>query len=732
MTNHRDSSKMKNMKRILLLIIVFSIQCLNAQDRSLQRANRFFNKTSYSEAITRYENVFTYNNSESVIKNLADSYYYTSDYDNAQHYYSLLFKNASKDIDKGYYFRYSQVLKGLGKYSEANQLMKDFLLSSNDTNALTVFEKAIKELENISAIGNRFEIKNLAFNTPKSEFGAVQLGDKLVFSAVRQNAPLFGKTYKWNNESYLNLVTIPVKYQNLTDSTTRFFSRKINTPMHEANAVFTKDGKTMYFTRNNFKNWGKGKNDEKISNLQIFKSEYTNDAWSKAVALPFNNPDYSVEHPALSEDEKTLYFASDMPGSLGSFDIYSVSISGKNFGTPKNLGPKINTIYKEQFPFIAKDNKLYFSSDGHQGYGSLDIYVSEFLNGEYQNAHNVGLPVNSGYDDFAFTIDPDTKKGYFSSNRKGGKGSDDIYELTETLPLLIEDCNQSIAGIITDVDSKLPLDSVSVVLKDDKSIVIANYLTTSDGKFEFNVACETKFTVFVVKVNYTDNSKLVNVDAVRNKKNDASMQLRSFEIIKQQEQIALEQKEKQEKIAKEANEKATLIALENKKKQEQLAIINAEKAKIEADNREIEKAKIQKKQKIDAIISNEKDVVKDKDRIVIKTDPIYFDYNLWYIRRDSKPILNRVIELMKKYPNMILEIGSHTDNRGNENYNMNLSIERANATKEYFIDQGINEKRIVAKGYGETVQIIKCEPSESCTEEQQELNRRSEFIILSL
>ena len=125
-------------------------------------------------------------------------------------------------------------------------------------------------------------------------------------------------------------------------------------------------------------------------------------------------------------------------------------------------------------------------------------------------------------------------------------------------------------------------------------------------------------------------------------------------------------------------------------------------------------------------------MVKDKDRLIIKTDPIYFDYDLWYIRKESKPILNRVIEIMKKYPDMVVEIGSHTDNRGNDNYNRNLSTNRAESTRAYFINQGIVEKRIIAKGYGETVQIIKCEPSESCTEEQHELNRRSEFVIKNL
>lgn len=732
MINHHDSSKMKNMKRILLLIIVFSIQSINAQDRNLQRANRFFEKTSYSEAIPRYEKIVTYNNADTVIKNLAECYYYIANFDKAQHYYSLLFDRSNKDLDEADYFKYSQVLKGLGKYEAANKLINDYLVSNKDSDALAKFNKEAKILENVSAIGNRFEIKNLAFNTEKSEFGAVKLGDKLVFSAVRKNIPLFGKTFKWNNESYLNLVTIAIKNQNAADSAANFFSKKINTPVHEANAIFTKDGKTMYFTRNNFTNWGKAKNDKKVSTLLIFRSELVDDKWTKAVALPFNSEDYSVEHPALSVDEKTLYFASDMPGTLGSFDLYSVSINGKTFGTPKNLGTTINTPKKEQFPFIAEDGKLYFSSDGHEGYGSLDVFVSEFENNDFKKPQNVGLPLNSGYDDFAFTIDSKTKEGYFSSNRKGGKGSDDIYQLKETLPLLIENCKQYIVGVITDFDSKKPLDNALVVLKNDKDEEIQRFVTAADGKFNLLSPCDTNYTIHASKEEFTNKSMTLRIDNIRDKENDASMILRALEIIKNEELVALEQKEKEAKLAQEAKDKAALVVLEKKKKEDEIALLQQKKDKVLADKREVEKAIIQKKEKLEALVSKEKDVVKVKDRMVIKTDPIYFDYNLWYIRRDSKVILNRVIELMKKYPEMVIEIGSHTDNRGNANYNMNLSEQRANATKEYFIDQGIADKRVIAKGYGETVQIVKCEPSDSCTEEQHELNRRSEFVILNL
>ena len=721
MINHQDSSKKVNMKRILLIIFVCSIQLINAQSQDLKRPKRFFEKTFYSEAIPLYENILLENSSFEVVKNLADCYYYTNDYPNAQRQYRVLLARFNKDLEEEYYFRYSQTLKATGNYEESNQVLKDYFISSNNIQALSKLEKENKELGNVSVLDNRFEIKNLAINTVNSEFGAVKQGESLIFSGVKTKHGLFDKVYKWNNEQYLELMKIPLININSSDSIVDYFSKELNTSMHESNPVFTKDGNTIYFTRNNYKKGRRGKNKDKVSNLQIFKAELVDNKWTNVVSLPFNSDDYSVEHPALSSDEKTLYFASDMPGTLGSFDIFSVAINGEDYGVPINLGVKINTSKKEQFPFISKDSKLYFSSNGHAGFGSLDVFVSEIQSNEFSKPLNVGLPVNSGYDDFSFTIDSDNKEGYFSSNRIGGKGNDDIYQLKEIKPLLIEDCMQFIAGIITDVDTNLPLGNTLVRLQNGDKIEIEYFTTAEDGKFSFTVTCETAYFVLASKEDYTKDSKFFQLQKERKKTNDASMSLKSMEAIRKEEHFALEEKEKQHLVLLEQKKKEEVALVEKVKKDKQIA---AEKAIVDAQNK--------KKEKLDNIIATEKDVVKDNGRLIVKTDPIYFDYDLWYIRRESKPILNRVIELMKIYPDMVIEIGSHTDNRGNNHYNLNLSSNRAQSTKEYFVSQGISSKRIIAKGYGESVQINKCEPSESCTEEQHELNRRSEFVIKNL
>nr|WP_315252046.1 OmpA family protein [uncultured Flavobacterium sp.] len=731
------------MKRIYILLIVFAIQFTQAQQQDLQRANRLFEKTYYSEAIPLYEKISLKNQSIEVIQNLGDCYYYTNQYDKAQAQYYILFQSTSKELKEDFYFKYAQTLKSRGKYTEANTVLRNYYQASNNKTAVEKLDKDIKSLSNVTAIGERFVIVNLELNTPNSEFGGVVFGDNLVFAAVKKKPNLFDKTYKWNNEGYLNLVSIPLKNTNAKDSIVNYFSKELKSPMHESNVIFTKDGKTMYFTRNNYINGKRGKDTNKISNIQIYRAELLNDKWTNVMSLPFNSPEYSVEHAALSPDEKTLYFSSDMPGTIGSFDIFSVSVDGLTYGVPTNLGENINTPKREQFPFVSKDNQLYFSSNGLEGYGALDIFVSDIHNNSYTKASNVGLPVNSGYDDFAFYINSDTKNGYFSSDRPAGKGKDDIYSFKETKELLIEDCKQYIAGIITDTDSHLALENATIILKNIDNQELEKTITTADGKFSFSVACESKLSLFVTKENYTQNSKSLTISNERNKSNDGSMEIRSQEIIKKEEQLAseklkavelaaLEQKRKDDAIALQEQKIANANALESKKLAE-LAVIQQLKAdKLIADKKQKELAEAKKKERTAAIIAAEKDVIKDKDRLIIKTDPIYFDYNMWYIRKESKKILNRVVELMNKYPEMVVEIGSHTDNRGNAKFNADLSQKRADATRNYILEQGIPKNRIQAKGYGESVPIVKCVPDNTCDEEQHELNRRSEFVIKNL
>jgi len=666
------------MKKILLLItILFSLKS-QAQSGNLRLANAYFERAYYSEVIPMYEEIAAKNNSLEVTKNLADAYYFTNDLENAGKWYKLMIKTNLKYVTDDYYFRYIHTLKAAGKYKEADSITRKRI--SITKGSIKIFDRDIKNLENIAGLGDRFEIKNLAINTKNSDFGAIKNGERLVYSSPAKEK----KTYRWNSENYLDLYTIPVFDAKAGDSIAAAFSKSINTKSHESTAIFTKDGKTMYFTRNNPK-----KDVNKVSHLEIYRAEFKKGEWTNITSLPFNNKNYSTEHPALSEDEEILYFASDMPGSMGSFDIFSVEVNGGKFGIPKNLGPVINTIHKEQFPFIAADGKLYFSSNGHHGFGSMDVFVSEYNKGKFEKPNNIGLPVNSGYDDFSYTINNETKEGYFASNRPGGKGSDDIYELKEMKPLVIEDCKQFVEGVITDVDSKAIISGATVVLQDVNKKEIERAVTDAQGKFSFNLLCETEYTLIASKELYIEGTKMLKLLKDRNKVNDGSIALKSIE--------------------------------------------NDEKEKYSPEERAKRKegriAQAKKQERIDKLVDKEKDIVQENDKLLIKTEPIYFDYDLWYIRKESKPILNRVVELMKKYPKMTIEIGSHTDVRASDAYNFALSDKRAASTRKYIISKGIESTRVTAKGYGETRPIVRCVPDDSCDEEQHELNRRSEFVI---
>jgi len=667
------------MKRLLLLLtILFSVQFSFGQTSEVKLANEYFARAYYSEVIPMYEKIAQKDNSLEVTRNLADAYYYINDLENAGKWYKVMIKKNPKYITDEYYFRYIHTLKAAGKYSEADSLARNRIVAARGS--VKVFDKEVETLENVAAIGDRYEIKNLAINTKNSDFGAVKYGDRLVYSSPTKEK----KTYRWNSENYLDFYTIPVFNATSGDTISEDFSNTVNTKMHESNAVFTKNGKTMYFTRNNPK-----KDKNMISHLQLYRAEFKKGQWTNITPLPFNSPDYSTEHPALSADEEILYFSSDMPGTLGSFDIWSVEINGGKFEIPKNLGPVINTIHKEQFPFISDDGKLYFSSDGHHGFGSMDVFVSEFSNRKFEKPNNVGFPINSGYDDFSFNINFETKEGYFASNRPGGKGNDDIYQLTETKPLIIEDCKQFIEGLITDIDTKAVLVKATVVLQDKDKKEIERAETDAEGKFAFTVACEADYVIIASKPYYLEGTKTLKLFKDRNKINDGSIGLKS--------------------VANAEKETNT---------EEQLA-----------KKREDKIAKAKKQERIEQLMQKEKDVVQDNDRLMIKTDPIYFDYDLWYIRKESKPILNRVIEIMKKYPKMTVEIGSHTDVRASDAYNNILSEKRAASTRRYFLSKGIESDRITARGYGETRPIVRCVPEDSCDEEQHELNRRSEFVI---
>lgn len=431
---------MKLILHPLSLCLLFAIGTVSSQQHLLERGNHQYDRYEYVNAQKTYLKVVEkgYKSAE-LFKKLGNSYYYNSEFKEASEWYKQLLSYYTDKVEPEYYYRYAQTLKSKGQYNAADLYMGMFAQLSPQDHRARLFLKRRDYLNKIKNQSGKYEVKNLDFNSSASDFGTAFYGRYIIFSSSRAEDPPSKKIHEWTKEPYLDFYIGSYNQDNGGIFDIEKWQEIFNSDLHESTPVFTKDKQTVYFTRNNQEDSGVhepvGRHGMITNKLKIYRSYMDKQGqWTTPEPLPFNSDAYSVAHPALSLDENKLYFSSDMPGGEGESDLYEVAIlPNGNFGTPKNLGSKINTEGKETFPFISENNNLYFSSDGHVGLGGLDIYVINLdeEKGEEGTVTNIGKPVNSPADDFAFIIDDAAGKGYLSSNRVGGKGKDDIYSFTE-------------------------------------------------------------------------------------------------------------------------------------------------------------------------------------------------------------------------------------------------------------------------------------------------------------
>ena len=488
------------MKNKLLYIGLLAILGINnstlSQERKLEKANKEYHNYAYVDAIKTYERIANKGyKSEEMLKKIANSYYFKADLESASKWYGDLF-NLATEIEPEYYYRYAQCLKSVKDYKKADAVLAKFRnMNLSDTRVkLAVSQKDY--LEVIKKNSGRYTIENAGINSANSDYGSSYFGDKLIFTSARKTTGATNRKHTWTNENFTNLYFSTIDSEGLL-SAPENFSTNLNSKFHESTPIFTKDGKTVYFTRNNYLSEKRGESTDEVTLLKLYKATLNDEKWTNITELPFNSDNYSVAHPALSLDEKTLYFASDMPGTLGQSDIFKTTINNDgSYGTPQNLGATINTEGRETFPFIANDNMLYFASDGHPGLGGLDIFVTKIeAENNIRNVYNIGEPVNSPNDDFAFIIKSDSKKGFLTSNRADGIGNDDIYKILEIKPLETI-CEQKIQGILTDVVTGEALANVKITLLDKNLNVIREVVSDKDGKYDFGVvACGEKYFV---------------------------------------------------------------------------------------------------------------------------------------------------------------------------------------------------------------------------------------------
>lgn len=510
------------LKITLYFFIFFLVQFTTAQTKV---ADNFFRDYAYEKAAELYKEALKKEDStEHILTRIGDSYFNTSRVEKAEFWYKKAIDKYPK-INSEYIYKYVQTLRSQKKYDLAN----DYLRTFNESNKR---DKRIKDIdnfniENYNQLTNTekvyVDIQNLPLNTAYSDFGGYEHNNTLYLYStwVKDSITNKKELYEWNNEPFLNIFQSEIKVENKEKSFGEpvKLNSSVNTKDdHEGLVTITNDGQTIYFTRNNVNKKEKRRySKEGTSNLKIYKASKSDDSWDNIVELPFNNDAYSCGAPALSPDNKTLYFVSDMEGGFGQTDLYKVNIkSDGTYGTPVNLGADINTEGNEKFPFVAKDSTLYFSSDGNLNLGLLDIFESNILKIKENDStqvyiKNLGAPYNSPFDDFCYYIDSETQTGYFSSNREGGKGGDDIYSFGKY------DCKQLVSGVMYDELTKEPLNKVMVSLLDINGKVIETFFTKEDGKYEFKeIGCDKTYTILGERVVYKSDMK----DFVTSPKNE--------------------------------------------------------------------------------------------------------------------------------------------------------------------------------------------------------------------
>ena len=624
----------------------------NNSERNIFLANKNYSTNSFDKAQVKFlDLVKRGKESKKILLYLANSYFNNSQYEKAVIWYNKLITKYADELEPEVFYKASLCFKSQGAYELSDTLLERYIEKTDNIVIKDYFRKNPNYLEKIKQNALPFGITPTIISSENSDFGPSFFGDdKLFFSTTKNSTG--DKKFEWSGEPFLDLfVTDLDSIGNLSNP--QMISGQVNTEYHESSAIVTKDKKKMYFTRNNYTKGKLGKDKFKQVNLKIYSAESDDGKeWSNITELQFNNDNFSCAHPALSLDEKRLYFTSDMPGTFGNSDIWYVDLfNDDEYGEPINLGPQVNTEFRESFPFISESNILYFSSDGWIGLGGFDIYYTSIdQKGFPLMSKNIGEPVNSKLDDFGFIYKDSIDIGYFSSNRKGiwGSKSDEIYKVRRS------NCNIYITGVVKDEVTNKPLSNAVLRLINDKGMVVSEKKTDKDGIYRFDDA-----------VNCSDNYDI--------------------------------------EVNKEPGYKSNYD-------------------KIEIPNNA---GKVVKDMALNWINNcDPNDLI-----CLLNINPILFDLDKYYINSRTSKELKKVYVALMKYPEIKIEISSHTDSRGSNEYNQKLSIKRANETKSWLVKRGIDPSRLITNGYGEFDLENYCKDNIECEEDEHQVNRRSLFKI---
>jgi outer membrane protein OmpA-like peptidoglycan-associated protein len=723
------------MKIILLLVSFFICSVAPAQSISMKEklADKYYNGYSYYKAIPMYEQLLKSTpKNYRIYEKLADSYRKINDSKNAERCFAFLVDTETPRHE--YLLYYAQVLARNGRYEKAGIWYQKYGETEPADQRGKEFPALYNNLKTLLADSSSYNVTSAPFNSEASDFSPAWFGNEIVFVSARKKTSIIRSIYNRTSSSFLDLfVASP-------DSRTgKPFSGDLNTKYHEGPLTFTRNLDTVIFTRSNFFNKKFRKSTEGINKLKLFQAVWVKSQkrWTNITPLPFNNDQYSVGHPAFSPDGKTLYFASDMPGSLGGTDIYySQLITGSNgkkdWSSPVNMGPEINTRGNEMFPFIDMDGNLWFSSDGLPGLGGLDEFVAFKKTGGFLKPVNPGYPLNTRFDDFGYITKSSGSEGYISSDRNNQIGNDDIYRIRKI--------SRSLPVVVYDSKTKKRITSAAIVFSTGGT-ELQSQQSDVNGLGMFRIKPSGSYSISVTKENY-DEAKLELSD-LNSDTHDTiriPMHPRSFKFILTGKVYSADNFKPVPNSTAYLTDKSDLSVKEAKCDEKGMFTFQ-----LQPESDYSVKVSVSKKGSKCSSNINEcstrglsTDVNFNQSfpvfcvGDVIKVENIYYDLGKYNIRPDAALELDKLLVIMKTYPSMKIELRSHTDSRGTASANMTLSQNRAKAAAEYLFSKGIERNRIASKGFGESMPLNNCIDGVKCTEEEYKVNRRTEFKILSI
>jgi outer membrane protein OmpA-like peptidoglycan-associated protein/tetratricopeptide (TPR) repeat protein len=732
------------MKKSVFLFSIISLFALSgiAQTAAISSANKLYFKKLYVQAIPKYEGALKKDSSNAeVLINLGDCYRLTNNNRGQLICYSKLVKTGkAEEIHKLYY---GQALMEAGKYDDAKRYMDEFKADGRGE----AFSKAITNIQKFSKDANAYALSEFKYNTNYDDFCAtIFLGDKIVFTSTRTKSTWITRKHGWTGNSYCHMYLTEKDAFGQYD-TPAMFVAEYATKFNDGPFSTSKDGNTIFFTRN-----GTSKKEQSLDGsqkLKIFQANIIKDDLQSLMNLKFNSNEYNCAHPSVSSDGKTLYFASDMGGGQGGMDIWFCKLDASGaWGNLVNMGEKVNTKGNELFPSITDENILYFASNGHEGLGGLDVFETKIKEDKAGKVYNMGKPVNSEHDDFAYNVYAEGKKAFLSSNRKTGGMNDDIYNVDvlrkvargKTVNFIVK--NKETQEILPSTTIKLNTDSFTTNEKGEFQFVLeedVNYklLVKREKYFDIEDSLSTKTTPegdeFTKTIELEKDPNLTLLAGIYDAKTGAGIEGVKIKI----KDLAVSNDFELIKTEKNGEYKKPLKGKRIGDKLLYLVTIEKEGYVTKTTNftYEIKKEGEIQMNELLALTIGKVEVGMDLAKM-IDIKPIYFDLGKSTIRKDAAVELDKVVAVMKEYPAMIIELGAHTDCRGAAASNLKLSGARAKASAAYIVKQGIDKTRISGKGYGESKLLNSCgcegKVKSTCTEFEHSQNRRTEFIIVKL